>query len=234
MQEKILLKWATQKQLTVPTLLLQHYAEMGLKENELIALLQVQTYIEAGNQFPTPDLISERMTLTASECAELLGRLVRRGFLALERKSDEQGIVYECYSLEPLWIKLIELLKGETLRAREEDQHEQEGQLFKRFEEEFGRPLSPIEAETLSMWLDEDRHSPTLIVAALREAVVSGKVNFRYIDRILFEWKRNGVTSLEQAKLHGEKFRKYNQVKKQEKPRAGADSYPGFSWLEQR
>ena len=40
------------------------------------------------------------------------------------------------------------------------------------------------------MWEDRDQHHPNLIQAALREAVMSGKLNFRYIDRILFEWKR--------------------------------------------
>ena len=57
------------------------------------------------------------------------------------------------------------------------------------------------------MWLDEDQHSPEIIKAALKEAVISGKLNFRYIDRILFEWKKNGIKTVEQAKEHGKKFR---------------------------
>ena len=28
------------------------------------------------------------------------------------------------------------------------------------FEQEFGRPLSPLECETLAMWLDQDDHNP--------------------------------------------------------------------------
>ena len=103
-----------------------------------------------------------------------------------------------------------------------------DGQLYQRFEAEFSRPLSPIEAETLSMWLDEDGHKTELIIAALREAVVSGKLNFRYIDRILFEWKRNGVQTLQQAKAYGEKFRKHQTKTKstdQERLKSNAYSY---------
>lgn len=233
-EQKLLLQWTTQRQLSIPTILLKHYKEIGLKEDELVALLHVQSFIEQGDGFPTPELLSERMTHTQSECADMFGRLVRNRFLSLEKKWDEQGILYEYLTLEPLWLKLIQLLKGEEVQAKEQEKHVQEGQLFKRFEEEFARPLSPIEAETLSMWLDQDHHSPALIMAALREAVVSAKLNFRYIDRILFEWKRNGVKSLDQAKAHGEKFRKYNQPQKVEpKQRARQESYPGFSWLEQ-
>ena len=118
-------------------------------------------------------------------------------------------------------------------KAAEKQLENQEGLLYNRFEEEFCRPLSPIEAETLSMWIDQDHHSPELIMAALREAVVSSKLNFRYIDRILFEWKRNGVKTVEQAKAHGERFRKYTQQPKTELKRERAESYPGFNWLDQ-
>ena len=50
------------------------------------------------------------------------------------------------------------------------------------------------------MWIDDDHHDPVIIKSALREAVISGKLNFRYIDRILFDWKKNGIKTIEQAK----------------------------------
>ncbi|MBP3950631.1 DnaD domain-containing protein [Bacillus suaedae] len=233
MDQKVISKWTTQRFLSIPTLLFKHYKEIGLKEDELVALLHIQSFIDEGDQFPTPELISDRMTLSMSDCAELLGRLIKHGFVSIEKKWDNEGILFEVFSLEPLWVKLLQLLKGEEQQVKERTQQEEEGQLFKRFEEEFSRPLSPIEVETLSMWLDQDHHSPTLIIAALRESVVSGKLNFRYIDRILFEWKRNNVQTLEQARAHGEKFRKYNQPARQEKSRARVESAPGFQWLDQ-
>jgi DNA replication protein len=233
MDQNLLLKWTNQRQLSVPTLLLKHYKELGLKENELIALLHVQSFIDEGDGFPTPELLSERMTLSMNECADMLGRLIRNGFLTLDKKWDEQGILFEFFTLDPLWIRLMQLLKGQQNGKEEQQKQNQEGLLYKRFEEEFCRPLSPIEAETLSMWIDQDQHTPELISAALREAVVSGKLNFRYIDRILFEWKRNGVRTVEQARAHGEKFRKYNQQPRQEQKHVRADSYPTFSWLDQ-
>lgn len=61
------------------------------------------------------------------------------------------------------------------------------------------------------MWEDQDQHHPNLIQAALREAVMSGKLNFRYIDRILFEWKKNGIKTVDQAQNQGQKFRANQQ-----------------------
>ncbi|GAE25034.1 chromosome replication initiation protein dnaD [Halalkalibacter wakoensis JCM 9140] len=232
MDQNLLVKWTTQKHITIPSLLLQYYHRLGLKEEELVALLHVQAFIDDGDGFPTPEFLSERMSYSMNECAELLGRLIRKGFLTLEKKWDEQGILFEYYTLEPLWHRLLQFVKGEEAQLEEKQKENQEGLLYQRFEEEFCRPLSPIEAETLGMWIDQDKHTVELITQALREAVVSGKLNFRYIDRILFEWKRNGVKTAEQARTHGEKFRKYQNPPKQEQKRAKAESYPSFSWLD--
>jgi DNA replication protein len=79
--------------------------------------------------------------------------------------------------------------------------------LFQLFEQEFGRPLSPMEYETINGWLDQDGYAEELIRFALKESVFAGKLHFRYIDRILLEWSRNRVTNVEEAKIHAQKFR---------------------------
>src|SRR5699024_12025362 len=83
-----------------------------------------------------------------------------------------------------------------------------EGTIFILFEQEFGRPLSPFEIETINAWLDEDNIIPALIKAALRESVLMGKLNFRYIDRILCEWKHKGIHTVEQARESSKSFRR--------------------------
>jgi DNA replication protein len=110
-----------------------------------------------------------------------------------------------------------------------------EADVYTCFEKEFGRPLSPFECETLSMWLDDDNHEPVIIKAALREAVISGKLNFRYIDRILFEWKRNGIKTIEQAKSYGQRFRPHQTQQKENNGGATGQqkSLPFYNWLEQ-
>jgi len=75
------------------------------------------------------------------------------------------------------------------------------------FEREFCRPLSPMELETITGWLEQDCYKEDLILAALKEAVFTGKLNFRYIDRILLEWQRNRVQSVEQARTYSQRFR---------------------------
>ncbi|WP_143522316.1 DnaD domain-containing protein, partial [Pseudomonas sp. 2822-17] len=106
-----------------------------------------------------------------------------------------------------LFEKMILFLNTAEVEQEHNTKQLAEGKLFRRFEEEFSRPLSPMEMEMISMWLDEDKHTTDIIEAALRESVVSGKLSFRYIDRILFDWKKNGIRSVQQAKEHGERIR---------------------------
>jgi len=69
-----------------------------------------------------------------------------------------------------------------------------------------------------------------LIIAALREAVLMGKLNFKYIDSILREWKKKGVQSVEQAKQASEPFRKGQIVKTYTPEKRDTSVY--FNWLE--
>ncbi|WP_409288910.1 DnaD domain protein [Peribacillus sp. SCS-37] len=227
-----LLAWMKEGNITIPSFLLSHYKEMGLNENELIILLQIQHFSEKGNAFPTPDQISDRMTLDSSDCSSHLRRLIQKGYLQIMEEYREDSVLFEMYSLEPLHEKLIDFyMKNSNAPVTPPEEDES---LYTVFEKEFGRPLSPFECETLAMWMEDDHHYP-LVKAALKEAVISGKLNFRYIDRILFEWKKNGIQTPQQAKTYGQKFRMNNSSKRERKQDAvGANrSVPFFNWLEQ-
>src|SRR5699024_11496295 len=102
--------------------------------------------------------------------------IIKINYLANIQKKNEQGILSEIYSLDPLWQQLF---------AQKQSKEDDEGAIFILFEQEFGRPLSPFEIETINVWLDEDEMKPALIKAALRESVLMSKLNFKYIDRIL-------------------------------------------------
>lgn len=86
-------------------------------------------------------------------------------------------------------------------------EEEESRSLFSIFEKEFGRPLSPMECETISGWVDQDHYLEELILLALKEAVFAGKLHFRYIDRILLEWSRNRLKNAQDVKAYTQKFR---------------------------
>lgn len=231
------IQWVREGNVTIPNTLLNNYKQLGLNEEELVVLLQVYSFLEKGNDFPTPDEISAKMTISASHCAELLHKLIQHGFIAIKEGTSEEGIRFEKYTIEPLWEKLAEFFLMQKHVEKKMEKERKGMDIYTIFEQEFGRPLSPIECETLAMWLDDDRHDPVIIKAALKEAVISGKVNFRYIDRILFEWKKNGVKTIEQAEQYGKRFRQYqnkNQRPGAVKPSQAPKDILYYNWFEQQ
>lgn len=220
--------WMKDGIISIPSFLFQFYKKIGLTDQECFFLLNVYSFIKNGNEFPTPDELSEQMTIDVEQCSMLLRALIKRGYMKIEHYNQE-GIYGERYSLDPLWERLLQqYINQQELQTS----YMQNESIYTIFEKEFGRPLSPFECETLAMWLDDDQHSTEIVVAALKEAVISGKLNFRYIDRILFEWKKNGIKTVAQAKDYGKKFRMNQKREKVSETKTNVHDVPFYNWLE--
>lgn len=211
-------------QMQVPAQLLDKYATLGLNEQEVMVILQLLRYLQEGNDFPTPHELANHLTISEKECANILRQLIQKNFLSIEQLENEQNRITEAYSLNPLWKKLF--------AEEREEQTQGDGTIFILFEQEFGRPLSPFEIEMINTWLDEDNMKPSLIKAALRESVLMGKLNFKYIDRILREWKKKGIHSVEQAREASKTFHE-NQTAKQDSAEKNRDTSIYYNWLEE-
>ena len=112
--------------------------------------------------------------------------------------------------------KLYEKLAFLVLNQEKEDS--KPNNLFSIFEKEFGRTLSPIEYELINAW-KENHFSEELILAALKEAVLNGVSNLRYIDKILYEWNRKGIKNVSEL-----------QKQKESKPKKDLDVFH-YDWL---
>lgn len=211
-------------QVEVPERLLENYVSMGLNEKEIMVILQILRFLQKKNDFPTPDDLALHLTFDEKECSNILRTLIQRNFLAIEQLKNDQGQLSEAYNLNPLFEKLF--------TVEEEVIPQEDGSLFILFEQEFGRPLSPFEIEMINSWLDEDELVPALIKAALRESVLMGKLNFKYIDRILREWKKKGIHSVEQAREASKSFHQNQTKKKDNEPTKQRDTSFYYNWLD--
>lgn len=209
-------------QLHIPAKLLTSYTSFGLDEKDVMVILQLFRYLKEGNDFPTPYEMASNLTIDEKESANILRKLIQKNFLAIKQQKNEQNQLSEAYCLDPLW----ESLYLDT----EEPEVQAEGTIFILFEQEFGRPLSPFEIETINAWLDEDEIVPSLIKAGLRESVLMGKLNFKYIDRILRDWKKKGIHSVEQAREASRAFHDKQSVKKDNTQKRDTSFY--YNWLE--
>lgn len=241
--------WLSKGSASIPYVLLENYKKLRLTDEEMMVLIHLHSFICQGITFPSIEQLQERVTCSPSRLTQILNRLHKDRFLTIESSLDKQGKLHETYNLAPLWEKLTRYLAlgvqeetavtqdtkpawpDDSLHPAEQKKLEQE--IFKHFEAEFGRPLSPMECETITLWLDEDRYEAQMIYLALREAVISNKLSLRYIDRILMEWHKHGLKTLDDVRQHTKKFRQHQLTKRPSHNQENkAVSYSFYNWLE--
>lgn len=70
-------------------------------------------------------------------------------------------------------------------------------------QEEFGRPISPMECEIINTW----DYPIDVIKLAIKEAVSSNNCAIKYIDRIIYNWKKKNIKSVADAEKSIADFR---------------------------
>lgn len=198
--------WLHQGQLTIPNVLLKYYRQIGLNERELVVLLQLQ----AANQqegFPNFQTIAQQMNCSRDELFEAIQSLINKQVLTIHTIQNSAGKSEDRLNFDVLYEKLWHCLQQQQKQAAEKEETLKLQDLYTLFEQEFGRSLSPIELDTLNMWLDDDHYAPELIQMALKEAVLNQVYSLKYIDRILLSWEKKNITTKAQVLEESKKFR---------------------------
>lgn len=101
-----------------------------------------------------------------------------------------------------------------------------EKNIYEIVEGNFGRTISPIERETISTW--EAYNFPLdLLKYAVSKAILKNIYNIKYIDKILYQWDKDNIRTLGQAKKSDEDFEKKKQNKSL-KPKNNENKYQSF------
>lgn len=218
---------------SVPNLVLKYYQKIGITDSEMMLIVQLIRLRNEQQPFPSLEAITECMAADNQKIKSDLAALIEKGVLAVgyyyDNAADE---VLSVYSMEPLMEKVSEIwacdkvkelqkmrqiLKEQGAAAVPAKTPRQDGFQFtsmcQSFEKEFGRPLSPLEIEQVSIWLTEHQGKTEFVLEALKRAVLRGKHNFKYIDSILLEWKKNNLRTVGAIMEYEENFRQ-RQVKR--------------------
>ncbi|MEE0777125.1 MAG: DnaD domain protein [Bacillota bacterium] len=183
----------------VPNVLLEYYRDFQLNEKEVLFLLNM-IRLHSRSIVLTVESLSENTEFRTAEIEMLLPHLVEEGFLSL----DENSVIH----LNGLFDKFREVWgwrKAKDLHEKKKEKHQAKGDevfasLYQKFQEEMGRPLSPVEGEQIKDWYYGLSISGELIYEALKRAVLIDKRNFQYINKILLDWQSKGYTSKEDLK----------------------------------
>lgn len=186
-----------EKNYVLPSYLMRNYKEIGLNANLLLFMIYLINLEEPivcdYNKFSKDVNVNEKDVLL------IINELKEKGLLEIELKKNSSSKLEEYLKLELFYNKIfMTLTKQETNKSTN---------IYSIFEQELGRMLSPIEYELINGWI-ECNYKEEIILAALKEAVFNGVSNFRYIDKILFEWNKKGIDTLDKIKKNKSEFKK--------------------------
>ena len=207
----------------IPNILLEQYANIGLNEQDLVVIIKLIQHQIHSREMPTFETISIGTTLNTNQVSNIVLKLIQKEFIKIDIIKNSDHII-ETYTLEPLEAALLNESKQSTMDHMQ-TKEQLFSMLFEKFEAAFARPLTPIELETISFWFDHEHYSSDLIIAALNEAITHGKTSIKYIDKILLNWKKQNVVSVEDSKAISEQYKVTKKVSKK------VPSMPFFDWI---
>lgn len=196
--------------IVIPLYLLKNYKSFKLDLDQFIFLMYLYNL---GDRFLfDPTKFCNEMNLELMEVMTLIGDLSDKGFIKVEVVKNEKGIMEDLVILDGFYSKLNLMTVEEVVE--EEKVNIEDSTIFEVIEKEFARTLSGMEYEITKAWL-ENGFSENLIKEAVKEAVFSGVTNLRYIDKILYEWGKNGIKTVEDVEKNR---KKRNMIKEKEEP----------------
>lgn len=210
---------------TVPNLVLKYYSKLGITDSQMMLLIQMMFLNTSDNNpFPSYEEISKVMACDDKQIKNDLASLIEKGIITISHfYSEVKEEIIQVYSYEPLFEKISELWACQkvavyqkmkkSLKDNGQDSNNKKSRqkaftaICRAFEKEFARLLSPMEIEQVNLWLDDFEGNPEMVLEALKKAVMMGKHNFKYIDSILLDWRKNNIKSIAEVSAFEAGFR---------------------------
>ncbi len=167
------------KDFVINTNIIKNISSLDINLKEFLLILY---FINVSPLLDTDD-IEEKIGLSTDEITEIFGSLLSKKYIELD-VTNKKGEIIEQIKLDPLYDRLA--------LNKKIDKTEGSNDIFKTFEQEFGRALSPMEFEMINKWINLGNEEET-IKEALKEAVLNNVRNFKYIDKILYDWSKKGI-----------------------------------------
>ena len=183
--------------LVLPSALLLHFKELFPSSDDFLVWQFFYLQNTTGLDEMSPSQIAERIGKEISDVNQSISNLTERGLLQY-RTIELNGEIELLFDASLALERLDDLLGVAHSNSDQLTPQNQLKDLVEIFQQELGRLLTPFEIEDLTKTLKEDGTSADLIKEALREAVLNGKANWKYIQAILRNWRHEGIKSVVQ------------------------------------
>ncbi len=193
----------------LPNLILKYSSRLNLSSNDILVLVACFYFQQQGkSELQSKDFacllnMPEKGVKTSIESMTARGLISEKGY-------DLCGLFEK---ISDIWAieNIMQDAHQEAAASAEqvsvgEIQSQRFDTLLQPFEREFGRPLSQIECATIFSWHRDKGYSESIILEALKRAVLRGVLNLTYIDRILGQWSKKNLRTTQEVDKHEEQF----------------------------
>lgn len=181
-----------------PLYLYRYRIELDLSDSNFIFLTYLMNF---GDKFSFDlERFSKDLNIEPEEVFERIESLRKSKFIEISTIEKEKKLKEEEITLLPLYKKISDII------ISEEDDKENEEELLTDIEKSFGRTLSPIEVDFIMNW-NKKGYSNEIILSAIKETILNGANNLKYADKILFEWNKKGIKTVEDVEKDKLEFR---------------------------
>lgn len=176
------------KKFIIETLFLKESLKQDLTLKEFLVLMYFDNNYEAIFDVKA---VSKAICLNEKDVLNAFGTLLDKKLITLNSVKNESGKLVDKISLDNLYNGMRNDEQKKEKQANKEN-------FYNKFQMKYGRSLSGMDYDTINAWLASD-FSQELILGALDEANYNGVSSLRYIDKILFEWKKKNLKTMQEV-----------------------------------
>lgn len=195
--------------INIPLYIYKEYPKLKIDLETFLFLMYLNS---KGNKIPFDvNRFSEEFFCDIKKIMSFIANLQDKNLIEIKVIKNEKNIMEEFIYLDCFYEKISLTIVGEV--NEEAKKEEEQSDVFSILEKELNKALSPIEIEIVKAW-KESNYSDEVIKEAIKEAVINGVPNLRYIDKILYEWSKKEIKTKEDVEKNRVRYREKEKPKK--------------------
>lgn len=193
-----------------------------------VMLVEIDSLDNEKGCYASNKYFSEFFGISSGRVSQIINELIDKGYLNAEYIKEDNQILGRILKIQspPYPVKVFRKLNRGYLENDEGGIKYSKGgylendkdnniiynninnnnNIYDFLEQNFGRTLNSIEIEMIKEWNDNE-----LTRYAIKQAVLNGKYNVKYINTILVNYKNNSITTVQQAQEDEKKFKIRNK-----------------------
>ena len=200
-----LIKILGEGNLVIPLYILKNFRKLDLEMDEFVFLMYL--YNKENKLEFNPDKIGKELNMDIMEVMGYISLLGDKGYLTLDVLKSGDGVIEEVINLNPFYEKLNTILINMVAL----DEPKKEEDIFPFIEKQIGRPLNSLEISAVNGWLD-NKVTIELIKKAFSIASDFGVSSIKYIDKLIFDWTKNGIKTVDDLEKQEKSKQESEQV----------------------